>query len=315
MAADSIKIPNPDTKLGVIKRYLHVLALLQNDDEGWTSELLSKFLQKDEAEADGGGITGKAVRDYIGKYLKGQLGVDIVTQRGSNRTRLAEDIDQDMLCRLLGVYSLFVVDDSQREQVLRVFADRNPRRALWILARIYFAVKTRKSISFTYTNTRNERKEYTINPYFTAFRNNGLYLVGKLIGKSDIRRFVLNRVENLKIIDDNILSLREFADVIPTAEEFFAGSLGAYGNTKEIVEMTIRYKKDVRLRIEDSLAHLGPDIAEKEEWVESTFRVSDVRTVCSQLLYLGSDAEIVAPPSARDQMRALLADALKVYTL
>ena len=99
---ESIKLLNPESRLGVIKRYLHVLALLQNnkDPEDWTSTKLADELQYDERDAD---VSGKAVRDYIRKDLLEYLGVDINITQGGRKIELDECI--------LKIYGCFLDQD------------------------------------------------------------------------------------------------------------------------------------------------------------------------------------------------------------
>ena len=56
------EFPKPDTQLNVLRRYLHVLALLQNnkDPEDWNGSTLADIISKEEA---GDPLTDKNVRD------------------------------------------------------------------------------------------------------------------------------------------------------------------------------------------------------------------------------------------------------------
>lgn len=78
----------PQAQLNIIKRYLHVLALLQNnkDPVDWNSFTLADILSLDETEAV---LTDKSVRDYIHKYLMDDLGIDIATVKGGRRTEIS----------------------------------------------------------------------------------------------------------------------------------------------------------------------------------------------------------------------------------
>ena len=141
-----------------------------------------------------------------------------------------------------------------------------------------------------------------------TIRDNGLYLVGKRIKYDVIRSFVINRISKIEILD------KVFEENIPEPSEVYRNSYGASFNSESIVNLTIRYKQNVRNRIEDSIMWLEPKIKECNEWVQAEFDVSDIKTICKQLFVLGSDAEIVAPNEVRVLMEEMLKESLKLYT-
>lgn len=131
-------IPNPETRLGVIKRCLHVLALLQNpsDTVQWNAGSLADLLSMDEPRDP---ITDKAVRDYIQKYLVNEFGIDVATEKGRRHTGLRIPLDEEIQLCMAAVYSGFVTTDTGRDIILRKLIARHPEDGLWMLARVYFA--------------------------------------------------------------------------------------------------------------------------------------------------------------------------------
>ncbi len=304
----ALPIPNPKTQLNVIKRYLHIIALLQNDKDtqDWNAGIIADYLSFDENESEI--ITDKVVRDYIYDKLEKELEIQIDRTQGGRKLSIAEDIDEETLFKLLNAYSSFVVHDLQKEQLLKVLMVKKPKETLWILARIYFAVKMKKRIKIDYTNAENKDNSFELNPYFMTIRDNGLYLVGKRIKYNVTRSFVINRISKIEILDTM------FEESIPEPSEVFKNSYGASFNSESIINLTIRYKQNVRNRIEDSIMWLEPEIQENNEWVQAAFDVSDIKTVCKQLFVLGADAEIVAPEKVRVLMQEMLKESLKLYS-
>ena len=112
------QIPNPETRLNVIKRFLHVIALLQNDAEQWNATSLADILSLDEG---GNILSDKNIRDSIA-YIREKLEIEISTQKGSKRTMLEEELSDEMALQLAVVYASFIISDSTTEPYPRVAA-------------------------------------------------------------------------------------------------------------------------------------------------------------------------------------------------
>lgn len=303
---ETTPIPNPETRLGVIKRCLHVLALLQNPDdpESWNANKLADLLSSDEP-ADP--LTDKAIRDYIRKYLVDEFDIDIATERGSRRTELAVDLDEDLALRLAGIYAGFTVKDTGRDIVLRRLMKQHPRDGLWMLARLYFAALLKKKIEFNYTPaTATEPKHYRAHPYHLVLRNNNLYLVCKNLGHNVTALFIMNRVMGLRVLDE------EFDEDAPTVDEIFKDSLGSFIGKKYAV--VLRFHEKLLTTMEENLSILEPAFtADGDSRYRASFTVSDDRYLCKQLFMYGRDVEIVEPPELRQTMVRMLKESWEVY--
>ena len=114
-----IKIPNPETRLNIVRRYMHVLALLQNTDYTvqWNAGKLADFLSMEE-DIDGG-LGDHNIRNYIKENLVEEMGFDIQTTKGSRKTVLATPISRPILEKIASVYLSFTATDSSRDLVLK----------------------------------------------------------------------------------------------------------------------------------------------------------------------------------------------------
>jgi hypothetical protein len=299
-------IPNPETRLGVIKRCLHVLALLQNpaDPVDWNAGNLADLLSMDEPAEP---LSDKAIRDYIKKYLVEEIGIDIATMKGSRRTELAVDLDENMAVRLAGIYAGFTVKDTGRDIVLRRLMKQHPRDGLWMLARVYFAALLKKKIEFDYTPaTAKDPKHYRVHPYHLVFRNNNLYLACKSLSHNVTALFIMNRIMGLKVLDD------EFDEKVPPVEEIFKDSLGSFIGKKYAV--VLRFHEKLLNTMEENLSILEPKITKDgNEHYRASLTVSDDKYLCKQLFMHGSDVEILEPPDLRQTMVKMLKESCKVY--
>ncbi|MGV7929262.1 MAG: helix-turn-helix transcriptional regulator [Spirochaetota bacterium] len=299
-------IPNPETRLGVIKRCLHVLALLQNptDPARWNAGSLADLLSMDEPRDP---ITDKAVRDYIHKYLVNEFGIDVTTVKGGRHTGLGIPLDEALQGRMAAVYSGFVTKDTGRDIILRKLISRHPHDGLWMLARVYFAALLKKIIEFDYTPaTAGEPRHYRVHPYHLVFRNNNLYLVCRSLSHNVTALFIFNRLDNLAVLDDG------FPEDAPPVEEIFRDSLGSFIGPAHAV--VLRFHEKLLRTMEDNLSILEPDIrADGAHHYRASFTVADDRFLCKQLFLYGGDVEILEPPGLRKTMIAMLEESMAAY--
>ena len=299
-------IPNPHTEYGVIKRYLHVLALLQNnkDPQNWNGTTLADLLSKDETE---GPLTDKTVREYISEYLEKDLGIEIDRIKGRRHTELAADLEGEFLVKLASIYASFVIHDSSRDIVIKNFIRKHPLDGLWMMARIYFASLERKRIRFNYTTNSNYKITNALfHPYHLVLRNNNLYLYGKIHGEPSPWLLILNRLTDLKVTEEL------FDEEPPSIDEVFRDTLGSFIGKKYHVRL--RIGDSIIQQVEQFLSILEPKIerVDPATW-EARFTMTDDTYLCKQLLLYGKNAEILEPPDLREKMIAMLRESMAVY--
>ncbi len=251
------EFPRPETQLNVLRRYLHVIALLQNnkDPEDWNGSSLANLLSLEEP---GGPLTDKNIRDYIKKNLEEELGLLIEKKRGSRRTLLADSLEGDRLRRIAAVYAGFVVADSTRDLVLERLIQKHPLDCLWLLARIHFAVVEKKKLRFDYMpNTARKAYTITVRPYHQVFRNNNLYLAALNEYNGVLSLFIINKIEKLTVLPDR------FTEDIPSLDAIFADTLGSFIGKRH--KIRIRFTRKVLTMIEQVISILEPKITEIEK--------------------------------------------------
>lgn len=300
-------IPKPETQLNVLKRYLHVLALLQNsrDSAGWNATSLADLLSLDETDDP---LSDKTIRDYIHKNIVEEMGIDVTTGKGRRTTRIVKPLEKDIHCRLAGIYSYFIAVDDSKDIVLKDLIKKHPEDALWFMARLYFAKVERKVVSFSYRpNTVGKRFAFSVHPYHMVFRNNNLYLAGKNEYRNNVSLFIFNRIDSLKVLD------RTFDEEIPPVADIFRDTLGSFIGPRHRVR--IRFTEDVVLQIDYLLGALDPRITgpDKAGYYEAVFTVSDDMHLCKELFLYGSEVEIVEPKDLRETMGRMLRESMKKY--
>lgn len=300
------KIPNPETQINVLKRYLHVLALLQNNKDpfDWNASTLANLLSREDNNI----ISDKTVRDYIQKYLIEELDLEVEKKQGCKRTELAKSLDKDTMLKIAMIYSSFIVSDSSKDIVLTRLIEKHDENALWLLARIYFARIEKRKITFEYqSNTSSAVNSYTVNPYHLMFRNNNLYLISKTENHSLVSLFIVNKIKNLKVLE------QYFNEKIPDVNSLFKDSLSSFIGAS--ISVSIVFSDHIYSQIDQVISILEPDIkkSSKENWFEASFNISDELYLCKQLFQYGDQVKILKPASLRDQMVKMLKSSLKVY--
>lgn len=306
--------PNPERKINVLKRYLHILALLQftqedKDAEIWNASKLAKLLSYDDT---GKTLDDSQIRKYIEVNIVKELGIDVDKTKGKHSMSLAEDIDRNTQLMIAKVYSGFIVKDATRDIILKKFIESMPDRALWTLARIYFAIVQKRRIQLNYTtNTGYKINKWKLCPYYFMFRNNNIYLVVWDPVQEKHIPLLAERIKGLKVLEND--KKLEW-DIIPV-EEMFKDSLSAFITDNPAVEMKIRYKKKISITINGLISFFDPEIKSTDNgvWLESTFSITDYLYLCQQLVIYGSDVEILSPPHVRKTMINMLKESLGVY--
>ena len=309
---DEKPFPNPEGKLNVLKRYLHILALLQyspRSEETWNAKKLADLLSEDET---GKPLDDSQVRKYIENNIEKDLEIDIDKAQGKPSMSLAEDLDVETQLKIARVYADFVIKDTTREMVLRKFIETMPDRALWMLARIYFAVVEKRMIQFNYvTNTGYRINYWTLCPYYFLFRNNNLYLAAWDPKQKKHLSLLADRIKDLTVLEKS--HAKEWH--IPPVEELFKDALSAFISDSGPVTMKIRYKKETSSVIENIISPLDPETIPVDDgkWFEAEFDIADYLFLCKQFVIYGSSVEILSPPHVRKAMIDMLKESLGVY--
>ena len=298
-------IPNPKHSLGIIRRYFHVLSLLQNrnDIQEWNSNSLADIISLECDEP----LSDKVIRDDIAKYIEGGLGLSVATKQGSPRSRLTGEIDDDTLQTLMMVYSGIVVSDMSRELAIGALIREHRDICLWLLARLHFAIAQRKKIQFDYTTAHNEKKTIRICPYHLVHRENKIYLVGQSETEDMAHPYIVSKMKNLLVLDAG------FSRSIPPLRELYQYSYSAFIWSDEPAKVRIRYKRDIGPWLRTDFSPLEPEITPNGEWEEMSFLVWDYEAVCRQLFFYGERVEILGPDEVRDTMIDMLTRSMSVY--
>lgn len=307
--------PDPEGKIDTLKRCLHILSLTQHlpeNNEAWNAASLSTLLSLDETTDSG--VDSSSITKYINNQIKKGFGIDIdaVTVDGKTARLVAEDIDITTQLNFARIYSTFVIEDISRDTALTKLIKSMPDRALWTIARVYFAVLEKRMIQIDYTGiSGNERIKWKLFPFCFFLSESNLYLAA--YDPSEDLRFTLRaeKIKNLTVPDESYTKQPEISPV----SKLYRNSLSAYLSPEGPVKTKIRYNRYAASSIEDLLNPLESVAISQvnENQFEAEFIIDDLRYLCKQLFFYGKNVEILSPPEARQTMMKMLKESLEVY--
>lgn len=297
------KISN--TGFSIFMRQLHVLALVQHSTstENMNNRTMADLLSFVPWDGD---VSEKKIATCIDK-LK-EMGFPLLTSQGGARVMLERELSGNEMLEVLPYYLNLVSDTMGIRDCFKSYVENHGTRSLWIIGRIYFASLQKKKIELTYRPARSTEPElYRLNPYRWIYRDNAVYLVAKTV-KHDISLFRLNRIRDVAITGEG------FSDEIPSADELLKYSMGAYiSSTLHHVKIT--FPADMRERVQEDFGHLelSLDDTSNPGFIDASFTVCDLVTVCQTIFGYNGRVKITAPDEAVSEMKRMLQQNIAAY--
>jgi predicted DNA-binding transcriptional regulator YafY len=178
------------------------------------------------------------------------------------------------------------------------------------LDELFLAVSELRPLSLRYPRTRQGREErLTIHPYALVLYCEGVYCVGFVPAREEIRTFSLDRMRDVLALSDERFDLPENFRV----EEHFEGEFGVAAPKlpqKVVLDLdaaSARSMRDVKVHPSQK-ASTSPGGG-----LRITLHVEDPMALASYVLGLGSGAQVVEPESLREQLRSELELMLASY--
>jgi predicted DNA-binding transcriptional regulator YafY len=178
------------------------------------------------------------------------------------------------------------------------------------LDELFLAVSELRPLSLRYPRTRQGREErLTIHPYALVLYCEGVYCVGFVPAREEIRTFSLDRMRDVLALSDERFDLPESFRV----EDHFEGEFGVAAPKqpqKVVLDLdaaAARSMRDVKVHPSQK-ASTSPGGG-----LRITLHVEDPMALASYVLGLGSGAQVVEPESLREQLRSELELMLASY--
>lgn len=295
------------TQFSLFMRQLHILALVQHSGtaENMNCNTMAKLLSYEPGKGD---VSPKMIRDCVPRLA--EMGFPVQTEQGSPRIWLERELSADEMLEVLPYYLNVVTDTVGIRDCFKSYVDTHRSRALWIMARIYFASHQKKRIELIYrSKNRTEPDVYHLNPYRWIYRDNAVYLVARNMMKSgdNISLFRLNRIKDLGVTD------YEFEEDIPSSDELLRHSIGAFISS-DCHNVTLAFRPDEKENIEEDFGHLELRFSDidKDGYMRVSFTACDLVNLCKAVFSYCGRVRITGDDAAVNEMKRLL-EANNVY--
>lgn len=175
------------------------------------------------------------------------------------------------------------------------------------------ALRNNKVVSMDYQSVTQEQPEpRKVHPYRLHFYNNRWYLIAYCTTREDIRVFQIDRIKKIQALKAIFERPNDF-----TLEQYFGDSLGIYrgaedGSTKR--DYVIRFDSFAARFVQGMRYHKTQECRNFPDGsLEMTLTLDASIEIEEFLLSFGEHAELVSPPSARNNFKARLQRVLACY--
>jgi predicted DNA-binding transcriptional regulator YafY len=182
-------------------------------------------------------------------------------------------------------------------RLVRDYSDKSEE-----LDELFLAVSELRPLSLRYPRTRQGREErVTIHPYALVLYCEGVYCVGFVPARDEIRTFSLDRMRDVQALSNERFDLPENFRV----EDHFEGEFGVATPKQPTAARAMR---DVKIHPSQKLS------TNPGGGVRITLQVEDALSLAGYVLGLGSGAQVLEPEPLRDHLRSELELMLASYS-
>ncbi|MGB1308452.1 MAG: helix-turn-helix transcriptional regulator, partial [Oceanihabitans sp.] len=192
------------------------------------------------------------------------------------------------------------------------FDDSKNFKGIENLKDILLAIKQEKEIHFIHENyERNSKKEYKITPLILKEYINRWYVVGVVNNSNAIRTFGIDRISNIEI---GALSNKKREDYKEKLNKFKHTVGLTYGEGKPekvsllVDALHVKYMRSLPLH--QSQVILSKNKNNKHQVDFYLYPNYEFKT---QILKIGSEAEVLSPKYLRDEIKGILEESLRRY--
>jgi predicted DNA-binding transcriptional regulator YafY len=167
----------------------------------------------------------------------------------------------------------------------------------------------KRCVNFSYYSpARDEKSSRTVDPYHLFNYMGTWHLIGYCHLRKGIRDFALNRISEVKVLDDAFEISDDF-DI----KEYFQSSFGLYkGKAKEMV--TLRFSPLKSKWIKDQIWHRDQKAKFlKDGSFELSFSIADFSEIKMEILKHGDKVEVIKPKSLRELIKNEARNIAKIY--
>jgi predicted DNA-binding transcriptional regulator YafY len=166
-----------------------------------------------------------------------------------------------------------------------------------------------RSVRFSYLDKEGKPSTRTVDPYGFIVNAGRVYCVAYDHTRRDMRTFAVDSVSSPRLLARTFIRPQGF-----NVEAFAAGSISGVLHGRETTEVRVRFAARVAKAAIAARVLADSDVTQGDEGsVEIGYRVADVEELVRWVLGWGSQAEIVAPMTARSRIGELAKEIAAKY--
>jgi predicted DNA-binding transcriptional regulator YafY len=169
------------------------------------------------------------------------------------------------------------------------------------------AVQQQRILEILYSPLNKAPAERTVNPYAVHLHNGTLYLIGYCHMRKDIRFFVVERMQKIKMTEDSFTIPPGFS-----LASYLRHSFGMF--REDLVGVRVRFHKSLTRYLLERRWHPSQKNKKlKDGSLEFTFEVAGTKEIRTWILGFGSLAKVLEPPWLVKEIKGDLQKALGSY--
>jgi predicted DNA-binding transcriptional regulator YafY len=169
------------------------------------------------------------------------------------------------------------------------------------------AIQERKTLQLLYHPRDQAPGERKVNPYAVHLHNGSLYVIGYCHTRKDIRTFVVDRMQKIKMTEESFRAPLGFS-----LESYLRHSFGMF--REELVRVKVRFHKSLTRYLLERRWHPSQKNKKlKDGSLELTFEVAGTKEIRTWIMGFGSLAKVLEPVSLMKEIKDELGKSLKSY--
>ncbi len=170
------------------------------------------------------------------------------------------------------------------------------------------AIEGRKVLQFLYHPRDQSPADRKVNPYAVHLHNGSLYLIGHCHMRTDIRMFVVDRMQKIKMTEESFPAPLGFS-----LESYLRHSFGMF--REELVRVKVRFHKSLTRYLLERRWHPSQKNQKlKDGSLELAFEVAGIKEIKTWILGFGSLAKVLEPGSLVKEIKDDLGKSVRSYT-
>ena len=169
------------------------------------------------------------------------------------------------------------------------------------------AVERRSTLQILYHPLNQKPAERRVNPYAVHLHNGTLYLIGYCHLRKDIRFFVVDRIQKIKLTEESFTMPPGFS-----LESYLRHSFGMF--REDLVRVRVRFHKSLTRYLLERRWHPSQKNKKlKDGSLELAFEVAGTKEIKTWILGFGSLAKVLEPASLVKEIKDDLGKSLRSY--